>query len=198
MPHAHHDSRRRQIARAVFDLISERGMEGATLREAATRAGVSLGAVQRCFSTKEEMVVFVMDHMNRQVSQRIRAALPDPADPDAAMETLEHTLAGILALDAPSQAETRVWLAFTAQAVHHPQLAALHREQYAALTDLLTLLLRTAHDRGQARPDLDIDAEADALLTLTDGLNVQLLLGHHTPHTARTALTRRINTLRPH
>ncbi|GAA2427167.1 TetR/AcrR family transcriptional regulator [Actinomadura vinacea] len=191
-----HDSRRRQIAQAVFDLISERGMEGATLRDAAQRAGVSMGAVQRCFSTKEQMVAFVMEYMNQRITERVQAQIPDTADPAAAMTTLEHTLAATLALDPPSQAETRVWLAFTAQAAIDPALATVQRNQYTGLADLIALLIGAAQTHGHARPDLDPVQEAEALITLTDGLNIQLLLGRHTPESARTALHHRLEALR--
>ena len=191
-----HDGRRRQIARAVFKLIGERGMEGATLREAATRAGVSMGAVQRCFATKEQMVAFVLEHMNQRITERVEAQIPDTADPTTAMTTLEHTLAAILALDEPSQAETRVWLAFIAQAAIDPALAAVQSEQYADLAKLIALLIGAAQTHGQARPDLDPDQEAEGFITLTDGLNIQLLLGRHTPDSARTALRHRLNSLR--
>ncbi|MEW2354937.1 TetR/AcrR family transcriptional regulator [Spirillospora sp. NPDC029432] len=191
-----HDSRRRQIAQAVFDLISERGMEGATLRDAAERAGVSMGAVQRCFSTKEQMVAFVMEYMNRRITERVQAQVPDTADPATAMTTLEHTLAATLALDPPSRAETRVWLAFTAQAALDPALAAAQREQYTGLAELIALLIGAAQTHGHARPDLDAHQEAGALITLADGLNIQLLLGRHTPDSARSALHHRLVPLR--
>ncbi|MGK5555540.1 TetR/AcrR family transcriptional regulator [Actinomadura kijaniata] len=191
-----HDSRRRRIAQAVFELISERGMEGATLRDAAARAGVSMGAVQRCFATKEEMVAFVMEHMNRRITERVQARISGSAEPGSALTMLEQTLAGIVPLDGPSTAETRVWLAFTAQAAVDPGLAAVQREQYAGLAGLLALLIRTAQDAGHVRPDLDPEREADALITLTDGLNVQLLVGRHTADSARAELSRRIDALR--
>ncbi|MEU6037736.1 TetR family transcriptional regulator C-terminal domain-containing protein [Actinomadura sp. NPDC047616] len=191
-----HDSRRRQIAQAVFELISEQGMEGATLRDAAARAGVSMGAVQRCFSTKEEMVAFVMDYMNRRITERVQARISGSAEPESAMTMLEETLVGIVPLDEPSLAETKVWLAFTAQAAVNPKLAAVQREHYAGLTELLTLLIRVAQDAGHARPGLDPAQEADSLITFTDGLNVQILVGRHTPESALTALNRRITALR--
>ncbi|MEV5831317.1 TetR/AcrR family transcriptional regulator [Spirillospora sp. NPDC052242] len=191
-----HDGRRRQIARAVFDLIGERGMEGATLRDAARQAGVSMGAVQRCFPTKEQMVACVMEHMQQRITERVRAQVPDIAEPDAAMTTLEHTLAATLALDPPSSAETRVWLAFTAQAAIDPALAAVQYEQYTGLAELIALLIGAAQTHGHARPDLDPRQEAEALITLTDGLNIQLLLGRHTPESARAALRDRLHALR--
>ena len=70
-----HESRRRQIADAVCRLADERGLEGVTLRDVAARAKVSMGAVQRCFRTKEEMLVFALSHIGERIAARVTARL---------------------------------------------------------------------------------------------------------------------------
>ncbi|WP_106398612.1 TetR family transcriptional regulator C-terminal domain-containing protein [Actinocorallia populi] len=59
---------------------------------------------------------------------------------------------------------------------------------------------RPAHPRrpggGRLRPDLDAAREADALITLTDGLNLQVLFGRRTPDSAPAVLEERIAALR--
>jgi AcrR family transcriptional regulator len=185
-----HDSRRRQIARGVFELISERGLEAATLRDVAARAGVSMGAAQRCFRTKEDMLLFALEHMNQQVATRIETAIAAAPEPESALTMLEQTLLGTLPTDEEGRAEARVWLAFSAQAAIDPKLAAVQRTQYEGLAELLGLLLRVARDNGGLRPDVDPAAEAESLIAYADGLNLQLLLGRHTPNSARAALRR--------
>ncbi|GAA2165877.1 MULTISPECIES: TetR/AcrR family transcriptional regulator [Glycomyces] len=191
-----HAARRRQIAEAVFELISEQGTEGATLRLAAARAGVSMGAVQRCFSTKAEMMTFVLEYMNQRVSERVQNRIDASGDPDSAAIMLEQTLIGIVPVDEPSLAETRVWLAFAAQAAVDPALAAIQRRQYADLAALINVLIRAGQGDGDLRADLDPDQEADALITFTDGLNLQILFGRHDSRTALAALEHRLAALR--
>jgi AcrR family transcriptional regulator len=191
-----HEGRRRRIAQAVFGLISERGIEGASIRDAAQWAGVSVGAVQRCFSTKEEMIVFVLEYMNQRVTERVQAKISDAADPESVLTMLEQTLIGIVPVDEEGLAETRVWLAFTAQAAIDPKLAAVQRDQYAGLAELFTLLIRVAQEHGRVRPDIDAEQEAESLITFTDGLNVQILIGRHTPDAALAALEQRFSALR--
>ncbi|MFI7098635.1 TetR/AcrR family transcriptional regulator [Streptomyces sp. NPDC050161] len=191
-----YDSRRRQVVAAAFALVSERGLEGVTMRDVATRAGVSVGAVQRCFSGKEEMVVSVVEEMNQRVSARVQGRIAGSVTPGAAATMLEHTLAGIVPHDEQSLAETRVWLAFTAHASVTPGLAAVQRKQYEGLTELVALLLRTAQEAGDVRPTADADQEADALIAFTDGLGMQVAVGRHTPDSAQAALGRRLAALR--
>ena len=49
-----------RLAAALFDVAAESGLEGASVREVAKRAGVSIGAVQHHFSTKDEMFAFAL------------------------------------------------------------------------------------------------------------------------------------------
>lgn len=191
-----YESRRRQVVSAAFALVSERGLEGVTMRDVAARAGVSLGAVQRCFAGKDEMMVSVVEDMNQRVSARVRGRIADSVDPDAAATMLEHTLAGIVPHDEQSLAETRVWLAFAAQAAVAPGLAAVQRKQYEGLAELIGLLLRAARESGDVRFDAEVDQEAESLIAFTDGLNMQVLVGRHTPDSAQAALGRRLTALR--
>lgn len=190
-----HDSRRRQIAQAVCALIARHGLEGVTLRQVATQAGVSMGAVQRCFHTKEEMLTFAHEHVNQQVTERTRARIAASPDPGSVVTMLEQTLIAMVAVDDGDLVEARVWIAFTAQAAVEPELAAIQRGYYAGLAELLVVLLRAGQDHGQVRPDADIEREADALITLTDGLTVQVVLGRHTPESALAALRDRTVSL---
>lgn len=190
-----HESRRRHIAQAVFELVGEHGIEAATLRDIAARAGVSMGAVQRCFAGKDEMLAFVVEHVNQRVTDRIRARIAASGDADAALTMLEETLLGTVPVDEQGLLEARVWLAFAAHAAVTPKLAALQREQYAGLAELIAVLLRAARAAGDVRADVDPDEEADALVVLTDGLNLQVLVGRHTPQSARAAVGRRLASI---
>ncbi|MFD2470588.1 TetR/AcrR family transcriptional regulator [Amycolatopsis silviterrae] len=186
-----HDSRRAHLADAVCSLVSTRGLESVTLREVATEAGVSMGAVQRCFRTKAEMLLFAQEHVNREVAARARARIGD----GAAAVMLEQALTALLAVDDPGLVSARVWIAFTAQAVVDPALAAAHEEHYAGLTEMLTVLLKAAQDSGEVRTGLDLRQEVDAVLTLADGLTLQVLLGRHTPESAVAELRRQTRHL---
>ncbi|GIG68949.1 TetR/AcrR family transcriptional regulator [Phytomonospora endophytica] len=191
-----HESRRRRIAAAVFGLIAEGGLEAATLREAADRAGVSMGAVQRCFATKEQLMLFVHDYLNAQVTARVQTRIDAAPDPGDTVTMLAETLAGILPLDEDSRAESRVWLAFAAQAAVDPALGELQRRSYRELAALFALLVRAAAESGRFRAGLDPDVVAADLVTMTDGLSVQLLVGLHTPDSARVVLDARLDALR--
>ncbi|WP_330287656.1 TetR/AcrR family transcriptional regulator [Streptomyces sp. NBC_00576] len=201
-----YESRRRRIAEAVCLLADQHGPEGVTMRDVATRAEVSLGAVQRCFGNKEEMLLFAVDHVGERITERVRAHLSSSPALSAAT-VLGHAATEIALLRREHRAEARVWLAFVAQAAVSEPLAAKLRISYAALQGLLVRLITEADESGRADDDpatLDPQREARALLALADGLTSHVLIGHLTAeeaedtlHTHLVLLRERLRTSRP-
>lgn len=182
-----HEGRRRVIAEAVCRLADESGLEGVTLRDVAARAQVSMGAVQRCFRTKDEMLVFALGYVGERIGERVRARLVrSPAQSAAA--ALGHAATEISLLREEHRAEARVWLAFVAQAAVSEPLAGTLKANYAALqASFVQLIAEAAEGAGRTAP-LDPQREARTLLALADGLTAHVLIGHLTPHEAQGVL----------
>lgn len=200
-----YESRRRRIAEAVCLLADEHGPQGVSMRDVAARAQVSLGAVQRCFRSKEEMLLFAVDHVGERITERVRTRLTaSPAQ--SAATALGHAADEIALLREEHRAEARIWLAFIAQAAVSEPLADPLRTSYTALQDLLVRLVTEAADSGSADERAtppDPQHEARALLALADGLTTHVLVGHLTAaeaeevlHTHLAGLWERLGTTR--
>ncbi|MEU1942547.1 TetR family transcriptional regulator C-terminal domain-containing protein [Streptomyces sp. NPDC020125] len=201
-----YESRRRRIAEAVCLLADEHGPEGVSMRDVAARAQVSLGAVQRCFRSKEEMLLFAVDHVGEHITERVRARLAaSPAQ--SAATALGHAADEIALLREEHRAEARIWLAFVAQAAVNEPLARPLRNSYAALQNLLARLITEATENGPAdegaAPPIP-QVEARTLLALADGLTSHVLIGHLTAeeaeevlHTHLVGLWERLRSTRP-
>jgi AcrR family transcriptional regulator len=190
-----YEDRRRRIADAVCTLIARSGMEAVSLRDVATQAGVSMGAVQRCFRTKEDMLLFALEHISEHVSDRANKRIAATSTPQAASTLLSHTLAELALLDETSKPQAHVWLAFVAHAPASEKLAAVLHDTYAKLHDLIAWIIRYGQDTQDFPRILDPDREAHMLLALADGLTVHVLAGHHSPATALATLQRHIDHL---
>ncbi|MGW8377294.1 TetR family transcriptional regulator C-terminal domain-containing protein [Streptomyces sp. ODS28] len=187
-----HEGRRVRIAEAVCLLADEHGLEGVRLRDVAARAEVSMGAVQRCFRTKEEMLVFALSHVSARVTERIGAR--DEAAPggESARDALTRITGEVALVAEERQREARVWLAFVAQAAVTPSLAEVVRESYAELHPLLVRLVREA---AEGSSEASAEREARALLALTDGLTTHVLIGHLSPADALGVLEGHLDRL---
>ncbi|MFD6276941.1 TetR/AcrR family transcriptional regulator [Streptomyces sp. NPDC060209] len=190
-----YEERRRRIADAVCTLIARSGMEAVSLRDVAAQAEVSMGAVQRCFRTKEDMLLFALEHISRHVTERAGLRIAAASRPQAASTLLSHTLTEIALLDEESATRARVWLAFATRAPAGEKLAAVLHDTYAELHDLIAWLIRYGQSTREVPQHLDPDREAHTLLALADGLTVHVLAGHHSPATARAVLRRGVDQL---
>ncbi|MGW7062185.1 TetR/AcrR family transcriptional regulator [Streptomyces sp. NPDC054904] len=190
-----HAGRRRLIAEAVCELADEHGLEGVSLRDVAARAQVSMGAVQRCFRTKEEMLVFALGHIGELIGERVQARLVrSPAQ--SARTALGHAATEVALLREEHRAEARVWLAFVAQAAVSEALATPLRANYGELQEAFARLIAEADAAECAGAEAEADADAKAgtdalrpvpldphreartLLALADGLTTHVLIGH--------------------
>ncbi|MFI5546270.1 TetR/AcrR family transcriptional regulator [Streptomyces sp. NPDC051815] len=195
-----HEGRRRLVAEAVCGLADERGLEGVTLRDVAARAQVSMGAVQRCFRTKDEMLVFALAAVGERIGARVRARLVrTPAQ--SAASAVGHAATEIALLDEQHRSEARVWLAFLAQAAVDETLAETMRRNQAALQEVFTGLISQAcqgQDQagaGGGAVALDAPREARTVLALADGLTAHVLVGHLTPAEAQEVLHSHLSRL---
>ncbi|WP_069887181.1 TetR/AcrR family transcriptional regulator [Streptomyces luteocolor] len=183
-----YEDRRSRIAEAVCVLIARSGMESVSLRDVAAEAQVSMGAVQRCFRTKDEMLLFALEGISQRVGDRARARIEASDSPESAVTLLDRTLSALALVDPQDRTEAQVWGAFVAQAAVSDQLAPVLRDTYTKLHELLVWLIGYGQDTGELAPALDPSAEAHTLLALTDGLTAQVLVGHHTPESARAVV----------
>lgn len=168
-PEAVRIGNRSVIDDAAVQLIAERGLEAATVRKVATRAGVSPGLVQHHYPTKQALLLAAMARVEAAVQQRM-SALKEVETPAGRLRALALC---ILPLDPTRAAEARVWLAFAARAAVDPAIAAVHATSWQQLEDAITHLL-AAHD-GDDEPDRPPRDRAAVLLAGLDGLAVAAL-----------------------
>ncbi|MFJ8714360.1 TetR/AcrR family transcriptional regulator [Streptomyces violaceus] len=190
-----YEERRLRIAEAVCALIARSGMEAVSLRDVATEADVSMGAVQRCFHTKEDMLLFALEHVSQRVSERAAQRIAAASTPQAASTLLSHTLAELALLDEASKTQAHVWLAFVSRAPAGERLPAVLRDTYGKLHDLIVWLIRYGQDTQEIPEHLDAVQEAHTLLAVADGLTVHVLAGHHSPEVALAVLQRHVDHL---
>ncbi len=164
-----HQERRTLVAQALWQVIAERGLESASLREVATAAGVSIGQLQHYFGSKESMLRFTLEQLAERIGGRIQRVL-DAGGPTV-LGVLRSVVAELVPATAERRVEQRVWAAFLAYAAVDPAIAAILRDQYGSSRGVFAEVLRHAQAAGEVRPDLDADVEAVTLLALVDGLS---------------------------
>ncbi|MFK5636031.1 TetR/AcrR family transcriptional regulator [Ornithinimicrobium sp. LYQ103] len=118
---------------AVVAVIAEHGLEGTSVRRVAARAGVSIGAVQYHFPSKDAMLAAAMARVEEIYGRRLAEEAARLSDSPDMM--LRATLRSLIPRSRAERVDTSLWLAFVARAaVHHPT-AAQHQASWQRAED---------------------------------------------------------------
>lgn len=153
-------SRRTQeaVLAAALALFAERGYDGTSMVDIASRAGVAVGALYRHFRTKRQLLLVLVDRMLDEI-EALELTPPPGADPRAAVAAM---LRVALATDAKYVGAYRAWAGLIAR---DPRLAEVDRQIVDWTSGRLAGILAVAGAAPAGRTDLDVPATA-RLLTL--------------------------------
>ena len=185
MSDATSETRRRQIMDAVVDLTVVGGLQSATFRTIADRAGISVRLVQYYFGDKDHLLADTLAYVGREAVHRIANAL-DATGRDTPRTVIESICEEFLPLDEERRRTMLVFIAFRTAALTDPGLAS---SQELGLADSL---VATFHEQLRAarpnRPDEDLRSDAILLAAELAGLANMILAGELTPAAARRHL----------
>ncbi|SEF81843.1 DNA-binding transcriptional regulator, AcrR family [Nonomuraea solani] len=188
-----HQARRRQIADAVHRIIDAKGMDSVSLREVAAEAGMSMGAVQYYFATKDEMLRVALEHINTRIGLRVAAA----GQGSSPLALLRVAILELLPLDETRRFEARIGLAFLARSVVADDLAELFRGGLPLVLEFYVAQVRAAQAAGEIAAGLDADKEANILFMFAQGLVQPTLVGHYPPEAVVAAIDYHLARLAP-
>src|ERR687891_847538 len=143
------------ILRAAGELLDSRGLDGLSVDAIAARAGVSKATIYRWWPNK---AAIVMDAVLSATAPQI----PFP-DTGSVREDLRQQMRSVVRLFTKT-ATGRALVALIAQSQHDAATAtALHERFIAPRRTSAGDVLRRGIDRGELRPDLDVDTAIDTL-----------------------------------
>jgi len=153
--------------RAVVECVAEDGIEGATMRRVAERAGVSTGMVTYYFRNKEDLIDATIAAAARELGERVEAMVGH----DYGIERLDK--AAELVLVDPEESgfpPIGFWMAFWSAATHKPHL----RERFVQALSHNSESYRRSIDSAAAASGGAVDAElaAQLLSALVRGLRI--------------------------
>ncbi|GAA2803441.1 TetR/AcrR family transcriptional regulator [Crossiella cryophila] len=128
------DARQNAVAEAVGRLLVRGHGTFPGMREIAAEAGVTTGTLQHHFSTKEDLLLFALEHHCLRCADRLRARFAEGLP--APREALSAIVLELLPLDAERAAETSVAKAFVSRAATDPAFAGHYQAQRQVLLEL--------------------------------------------------------------
>ncbi|RMB58793.1 TetR/AcrR family transcriptional regulator [Tessaracoccus antarcticus] len=160
-----------EFADVALGIVAREGLPALSFRAVAAESGWSLGAVQKAFASKEELLHAALDRAQAQVNSSVSA---EPAKP-----TLERWLVGLilatLPLDAQRRAAVVVGVAFADRAPFDDRIAEAIRTSDEGIRAQLVRLFAWRRAEGELVARLDDEALARLVLAFSAGLAAQLL-----------------------
>lgn len=164
-----HESRRRELADALWRVAARDGLQAATIRSVAAESGWSSGALRHYFPSKGDMLLFAVDHAIGEVRQRIGGLRT------TGLAALRSLLEELLPLDERRRVESEVWFVLAVRSQSDPELRDRRREVDGLIRDAVRGVVRGLADLGLLAPHRDEDVETLRLHALLDGLVVQAI-----------------------
>lgn len=159
--------RRDDLIAATLDCIAEVGIQGATVRQIAERAGVTGGLIRHYFTTKDQMLQAAYRQLMSGITQTTKAA----AEGVDARARLRHFIVANVTPPVTDSRTLSIWAAFISHIPLDQAFAAIHRESYLAfLAELEALLTAFFAERNRIVDKMQCRAYAIALNGLIDGL----------------------------
>lgn len=164
---------REDVLRAATRVLAERGLDAARLRDVARAAGVSIGALQHHFETRDELFREAFEWSIEQLIARWRASAADEPDPWHRFELLVQALTG----DPELERRCATWTEFCASAARHPGLRDGVRSVHEEWLTLLTGIVEDGVIQGDFVPVLPVDTAIASIAALVDGCDMAVAAG---------------------
>jgi AcrR family transcriptional regulator len=149
-------SRKQQIARAAMEIISEEGLHNLVMVKIAKRVGVTDAAIYKHFRSKDEMLLFMIEDLEKSMSERFMAHIGQVTDP---IDQLYNLMSFQFEFIEENKGIPRI--------IFSESLQQQNKEIKVRISNLLTNflqiikdILKAAKKSGQAREEIDVDAAA--------------------------------------
>lgn len=161
------DTRKAQLAEAVWQVILDQGISAVSVRTVAERAGVAVGSLRHVFPTRSALLQFSAELMVQRATDRILSTEPQDDPREFAVALIKHTLP----LTPDSRAEFEVNLALLAERTAVPELREVRTHAHQQLTVLSARIVQILTGNTEIPTT---DPRAQRLHALIDGLSFHL------------------------
>ena len=169
---------RERILRAAGEVVAQRGVEQTRYADVAEHAGVSISTLQYLFGTLDALVVAVVAFQAREYLAVARAQVTAIDDPVVRLAwVIDHFVTADLD-DAEARADWLVWVEYWRAAARDSNLRDDSYAAYEGWRALLAEAVEAGIGSGAFTPVIAADEIVEGILAMSDGLGIQIVLGH--------------------
>jgi AcrR family transcriptional regulator len=165
---AHEQQRRAQILSAAMACFARQGYHATSMDDVVRESGLSVGAIYTYFPSKEDLFLALSDERSDQTLAYLNDLFRRPGPMgDKTQEAVDYFFDMLSDDQLPI---ARMNIEFMAEAAKSERLKDRQQRRCETICQFLHWLLAEAQRRGEVRADVDIDAAAELMLALNNGI----------------------------
>ena len=137
--------RKRQITRAAYEIIAEKGYNNFTMMDIAKRAGVSSGLIHHYFKDKENMLVTLLREMQQNIRQSLEQSIGPVADPKEKLAIFMDQAFGLVENE---KEYIYVTFDFLTQIKFNERMQRILSKLYRGYRETIVMILKEGKDKG--------------------------------------------------
>jgi AcrR family transcriptional regulator len=167
-----HDARRLELVKVTWRVIAREGIDGATMREIATRAGFANGALKPYFASKDQLLAAAFQHVFNLTNERTERRTTGLRG----VEALRAFCHEVLPLDEQRILEARIVIPFWQKALTDPDKAQQHEQDMNQWREQMLGYLQQARDDGDITQSIEDIQVVRHLLSTMMGAQIMAVL----------------------
>jgi AcrR family transcriptional regulator len=172
---AHEQQRRTQILQAAMHCFARQGYHATSMDDVVRESGLSVGAIYSYFPSKEDLFLALSDHRADQTLAYLNDVFRRPGPmADKTREAVDYFFQLLSDELIPL---ARVNVEFMSQAANSERVKQRQERRCESVRQFLRWLLSEAQRQDQIRADVDIDAAAELMLALNEGILLLSVVG---------------------
>lgn len=173
--------RRREIMESCYQVIARKGLEGATLKQIGKEMGVSPSLLMHYFTSKEEMILALVDYMVERMDRTYHRAIKQT---DSAIERLTLYIDKNFNFEIPQSVEDKVFYGSFYMALSDDRVRTRFRRMYEHDHEMIVNLIKDYMEEARI-VDLDPDLLAIQLISAIEGFYLYRVVHGDSPELNR-------------
>jgi AcrR family transcriptional regulator len=172
---AHEQLRRTQILQAAMTCFARQGYHATSMDDVVRESGLSVGAIYSYFPSKEDLFLALCDDRANQTLAYLNELFRRPGPmADKTHEAVDYFFE-LLSDELLTLA--RMNLEFMSVAVNSERIRQRQERRSESVRQFMRWLLTEAQQQGELRADVDIDAAAELMMALNEGILLLSVVG---------------------
>lgn len=168
---------------SCYQVIARKGLEGATLKQIGTEMGVSPSLLMHYFTSKEEMILALVDYMVEKMDRTYHRAIKQT---DSAAERLSLYIDKNFDFEIPQSVEDKVFYGSFYLALSDERVRASFRRMYEHDRRMIVGLIKDYMQETGIK-DLDPELLAIQLISNIEGFYLYRVVHGDSPELAKAA-----------